>query len=119
VWRPSPGAELYTVGDAQFAQTVIVWRALVVPGKTPITLKQEVAEFPASNNVGSRAFVLDDYDVVLLLRAIIKREGSISAFAKRHGLERSQLNNMLNGKRAVSSPLVKALGLRRVYVPNG
>jgi hypothetical protein len=32
------------------------WRALVVPGRT-ITLKQEVAEFLASNNVGSRAFV--------------------------------------------------------------
>jgi hypothetical protein len=37
-----------------------------MPGKTPITLKQEVAEFLASNNVGSRAFVLDDKDVVLL-----------------------------------------------------
>jgi len=30
-----------------------------VPGRT-ITLKQEVAEFLASNNVGSRAFVLGD-----------------------------------------------------------
>jgi DNA-binding phage protein len=84
---------------------------LVVPGK-PITLKQEVAEFLASNNVGSRAFVLDDKDVVLLLRAIIKRQKSISAFSRRHGLELSQLNKMLNGRRPVSRVVVKALGLR-------
>ena len=90
-----------------------------MPRKTPITLKREVAEFLANNNVGSHAFVLDDKDVVLLLRAIIKREGSISAFARRHGMERSQLSNMLNGKRPLSRPLVKALGLRRVFVPNG
>ena len=92
---------------------------MVVPRKTPITLKREVAEFLANNNAGSHAFILDDKGVVLLLRAIIKREGSISAFAKRHGLERSQLNNMLNGKRPLSRPLVKALGLRMVFVPNG
>jgi hypothetical protein len=90
-----------------------------VPRKTPITLRREVAEFLANNNVGSHAFILDDKDIVVLLGAIIIREGSISAFAKRHGLERSQLNNMLNGKRPLSRPLVKALGLRRVYVPNG
>jgi hypothetical protein len=61
-------------------------RRLVVPRKTPITLKREVAEFLAGDNVGSHAFILDDRDVVLLLRAIIKREGSISAFAKRRPL---------------------------------
>jgi hypothetical protein len=80
-----------------------------VPGRTPITLKQEVAEFLASNNVGSRAFVQGDKDVVRLLRAIIKREGSISAFSRRHGLELSQLNKMLNGRRPVSRVVVKAL----------
>lgn len=89
-----------------------------MPRKTPITLKREVAEFLAGDNVGGHAFILDDRDVVLLLRAIIKREGSISAFAKRHGLSRTQLTNMLNGKRPVSSHLVKALGLRKVYTLN-
>jgi DNA-binding phage protein len=68
--------------------------------------------------VGSHALTLDDKDVLHLLRAAVEREGSISAFAKRHGLERSQLTNMLNGKRPVSSPLVKAMGLRKVYTPN-
>ncbi len=86
-------------------------------GKTPITLKGEIAALLASGNVGSRALLLDDKDVVLLLKAAIEQEGSISAFAKRHRLERSQLNNMLNGKRPVSGTLIKALGLRKVYTP--
>ena len=61
--------------------------------------------------------VLDENDVVLLPKAAIEQEGSISAFAKRHGIERSYLSNVLNGKRAVGSPLVRALGLRRVFAP--
>jgi DNA-binding phage protein len=89
-----------------------------VPRKTPITLKAEIAASLTSRDVGSHALTLDDKDVLHLLRAAVEREGSISAFAKRHGLERSQLTNMLNGKRPVSSPLVKAMGLRKVYTPN-
>jgi hypothetical protein len=42
----------------------------------------------ASGNVGNRALILDDKDVVLLLRAAIEQEGSISAFARRNGLGR-------------------------------
>ena len=61
--------------------------------------------------------VLDDKEVVLLLKAAIEEE-SISAFAKRHGIERSYLSHVLNGKRPVGGPLVKALGLRKVYAPN-
>jgi hypothetical protein len=87
-----------------------------MPIKAPITLKREITELLASGNFGSRALILDDKDVRLLLRAIIKREGSISAFPRRHGLELSQLNKMLNGRRPVSRVVVKALGLRKVYV---
>jgi len=53
-----------------------------------------------------------------LLKAAVEKEGSVSAFAKRHGLERTNLSNMLSGKRPVSSSLVKVLGLRNVYTPN-
>ena len=89
---------------------------LVMPTKAPITLKREITELLASGNFGSRTLILDDKDVRLLLRAVIEQEGSISAFARRHGLELSQLNKMLNGRRPVSRALVKALGLRKVYV---
>jgi hypothetical protein len=86
--------------------------------QAPITLKKEITALLASGNFGSRALILDDTGVLLLLRAAIEQEGSISAFARRHGLGRTQLASMLNGKRPVSIPLVKALGLRKVYTPN-
>ena len=60
--------------------------------------------------------VLDDDDVVHLLRAAVKREGSQAAFAKRYGLDRGTMNSILNGKRRVSATVLKAFGLRKVYV---
>ena len=88
-----------------------------VPRKTPITLKGEAAALLTSGKVGSLGLILDDKDVVLLLKAAVEQEVSVSAFAKRHGLERTNLNNMLNGKRPVTSSLVKAMGLQRVCAP--
>ena len=66
-------------------------------------------------DLGSHQLVFDEREVVQLLRAAIKREGNQVAFAKRHGLERSHLNMVLNGKRPVSSNIVKALKLHKVY----
>ena len=65
---------------------------------------------------GDQLCVLDDDDVVHLLRAAVKREGSQAAFAKRHGLDRGTMNSILNGKRRVSATLLKAFGLRKVYL---
>ena len=65
---------------------------------------------------GDHLRVLDDDDVVHLLRAAVKREGSQAAFAKRYGLDRVSMNSMLNGKRRVSATVLKAFGLRKVYV---
>jgi hypothetical protein len=71
------------------------------------------------SDLGSHQLVFDEREVVQLLRAAIEREGNQVAFAKRHGLERSHLNMVLNGKRPVSSNIVKALGLHRVYAFDG
>jgi len=65
---------------------------------------------------GDHLCVLDDDDVVHLLRAAVKREGSQAAFAKRYGLDRGTMNSILNGKRRVSATLLKAFGLRKVYL---
>jgi plasmid maintenance system antidote protein VapI len=62
--------------------------------------------------------VLDDKDVVLLLKAAFEEEGSLSAFARRHGIERTHLSQVVNRKRPISGPLVRALGLRKAYTPN-
>ena len=65
---------------------------------------------------GDHLCVLDDDDVVHLLKATVKREGSQSAVAKRYGVDRGTMNSILNGKRRVSANLLKASGLRKVYV---
>jgi hypothetical protein len=85
--------------------------------KTENALKAEISALLARGNLGSQMLALDDKDVVLLLKAAIEQEGSISAFARRHGLNRALLTQVVNRKRRVSSPLVKFLGLRRVYAP--
>ena len=48
--------------------------------------------------------------------AAVKREGSQAAFAKRYGLDRGSMNLILNGKTLVSVTVLKAFGLRKVYV---
>ena len=67
-------------------------------------------------NLGRRALVFDEDDVVRMLRAAVEREGGQSVFAKHHGLNRALLNRILNGKRPVSGSVAKALGLRKMYV---
>jgi hypothetical protein len=68
------------------------------------------------SGLGRKALVFDDDAVVRLLRAAIEREGSQTAFAKCCGVIRSFINEVLNGKRHASGRLLKALGLRKVYV---
>jgi hypothetical protein len=63
-----------------------------------------------------RLCVLDDDDIVHLLRAAVKREGSQAAFARRHGVDRGTMNSILNGKRRVTATLLKTFGLRKVYL---
>jgi hypothetical protein len=63
--------------------------------------------------------VLNDDNVVDLLKAAVKREGGQSAFAKRYDVNRTELNSILNGRRRISASVAKALGLRRVYLPSG
>jgi len=60
--------------------------------------------------------VFDEDDIVHLLRAVVEREGSQTAFAKRHGVDRVLVNMILNSKRPVSGGIAKALGLPKVYV---
>jgi len=44
--------------------------------------------------------VLNDDDVADLVRAAVKREGSQAAFAKRYGIDRTDLSAFLNGRKA-------------------
>jgi hypothetical protein len=85
------------------------------PGQNPRYRKSN-SELLAGSNHGKNGRFFDDADVVQLLREAVDREGSITAFAKRASLHRVVINSILNGRRPASRPLVKALGLRKVYV---
>jgi len=61
----------------------------------------------------------DHDEVVELLKAAVEREGSQRAYATRHGLDRANMNQILNGKRRVGPTFLKALGLRIVYAKDG
>ena len=54
--------------------------------------QREIAALLTSGKVGSLGLIVDNKDVVILLQAAVEKEGSISAFAKRHGLERTNLS---------------------------
>ena len=78
--------------------------------------KRDKSSVLIASNLGRRALVFDEDDVVRMLRAAVEREGGQSAYAKHHGLDRVLINMILNGKRPVSGSVAKALGLRKVYV---
>lgn len=63
-----------------------------------------------------RTIALFSSDVVDLLRTAIEREGSQSAFAEHHHINRTYLNMVLSGKRPVGDSVAEALGLRKAYV---
>jgi transposase len=68
------------------------------------------------DKASSKAVMFAERDLVRLLRAAVKREGGQTAFAKRHGINRSRVNSILTGKRRPGDAVAKALGLRKVYV---
>ena len=69
-----------------------------------------------SSDLGRNAFVFDEDEVVHLLRTAVDREGSQIAFADHYGVDRANVSAVLNGRRRINGSLVKALGLRKVYV---
>jgi hypothetical protein len=73
----------------------------------------------ASNNIGTYTLTFNHDEVVRLLKAAVEREGSQVAYAKRHGLDRAHLNQILNGKKHAGPTFLKVLGLRNVYAKAG
>jgi hypothetical protein len=61
--------------------------------------------------------VLDDNDVVELLRSSVRKAGGQTAFASQIGLDRTHLNRVLIGKRLLSWTIIDTLNLGVVYVP--
>ncbi len=115
------------------------WLRLLSDRRTPHAARQRGVGFPHSRGVGematrkssfrlsakdliaiagdlgSQARVFNDHEVRQLLRAAVERAGTQVAFAKRHGLDRTHLNQVLKGKSRVSGSVLKCLGLRNAY----
>jgi hypothetical protein len=68
--------------------------------------------------LGTRSLMFDDLEVIQLLRTAIAREGNQDAFARRHSVGRSYLNQILNGRKPINKAVLKALGLRKVCSPD-
>jgi DNA-binding transcriptional regulator YdaS (Cro superfamily) len=68
-----------------------------------------------AGDLGIPARVFNENEVRQLLRAAVERAGTQVAFAKRHGIDRTHLNQVLKGKSRVSGSVLKCLGLRKSY----
>jgi len=60
--------------------------------------------------------VLEQKDIVQLLRCEVEKAGSQAARAKKHGVDRSRVNKVLQRQRAPTESIIRALGLRIVVV---
>ena len=60
--------------------------------------------------------VLDNKDIVRLLRAEVAKAGNQSAWAKKVGVERADVSKTLHGRMPPSKKVIRALGLRIVVV---
>ena len=74
-------------------------------------------EIILASNLGREGRLLEEIEVIQLLRMEIEREGHQGAFASRHGLSRTYVNRILNRKQPIPDSLLKALKLRKVYAP--
>ena len=59
--------------------------------------------------------MLDDQDIVPLLRAEVARAGGQSSWARRERIDRTLLNRVLHGRRPPTEQIIRALKLCNVY----
>jgi hypothetical protein len=84
-------------------------------GRHKRTHRKTARKVLGKDNRGKHAGIFEENEVLLLLRQAVELEGSQLAFAKCHRVDRTHLNFVLQGKRALSDKFLKLLGLRKVY----
>jgi DNA-binding phage protein len=100
---------------------VVVTR--VLSGAEPLTksivkalkLRMVLAADEESRGLTARSFFAVQ-DVISLLRSEIKRTGTISAWCRKTGVNRTNVSKALNGKGPPTPTIIKALKLREVIV---
>ena len=63
--------------------------------------------------------MLDDKDVVCLLRSEVERAGGQSAWARREWIDRTLVNRVLCGQKPPTKEIVRALKLCNLYALHG
>ena len=90
----------------------------------PITAVSTVGTRSSDGCIGASRFtanmrMLDDKDVVCLLRSEVERAGGQSAWARRERIDRTLLNRVLCGQKPPTKEIVRALKLCNVYALHG
>jgi DNA-binding phage protein len=70
---------------------------------------------PDDAKMGGKVDLVDREGVPRLLRVEIKRAGSIAAWARKVGVDRSIVYRALRGKKPAARSIIDALGLEVVY----
>ncbi len=65
-------------------------------------------------NRSRKEALLDERAVLRLLQAEIAKAGGQSTWARQNGVNRSNLNSVLHGRRRIAPMVLAALGLRKV-----
>ena len=60
--------------------------------------------------------VFNEDEVFIFLKAAIERTGRSIAFAERYGINRTYVSHVLSGRSPIARPIIKALGLHKVYI---
>ena len=102
----------YPSSDARFPTRA--WGGGMAARKSKLRLSGQDL-LAIAGDLGAPARIFNDKEVRQLLRAAVERAGSQMAFAKRRGVDRAHLNQVLKGKSRVSGSLLKCLGLRKSY----
>jgi DNA-binding phage protein len=85
--------------------------------KKPRPRRTPAGEMLLASELGREGRIFEERDVIRLLKWAIEREGDQTSFARRHGIDRTHLNQILNRKKQINRAVMKALGLRKVFSP--
>ena len=67
-------------------------------------------------STGGRALIFNDDEVAALLKGELNVRALNPLFARGHGVNRSNMNQFLKGKKGLSPKIVRVLKLRQVYI---
>ena len=75
----------------------------------------ELEEFPMGVRPSSNLRILENEDLMRLLRSKVKQAGGQSSWARREHIDRTMLNKILNGRKPITKEVIRALKLCNVY----